>query len=575
MSFGGHGFFDLLGLDMETAEPCFDIPARLASLSSVGVLGGRTVLEESTGLTRFFPTQVHADFDATTRALRATAIFRLPRPTSGSLAVSQPFQECRGGPHTINNNVLVQLHHNSVTSHANSGLEMRPFLLFVCHPLTGHFTPVVKIASGLRERAWEVGFLGSDFFRSRIEAAGHEFFGLENEANIGDDDLFDRGPILRSGVSHPVPSITDSRHQTLYAIPAQWESLKGALLALTTRNAARQIIVVSEAFFYGFLPMKLGAPLPVGVTAPRSVCLSITAPAIRSIDLPPFGFASPFDQSEGGRKKNLQIWKDWEERAAPVTDILDRKLIESGATTPLKQPFMSGANYTCHDAILQTGLPDFEYPRSDFPSTFRIVGIIPPGKPTPRDDLAWWHELTSNSSLEPTDSRRKRVVVVAQGTVETEPTELIIPTLELLAGRSDVLSVAILGSRGARLSPGVLIPANARVVDYLNYDAVLPHADLWVHNGGYGATMHGISHGVPMVIAGEGQDKPENGRRVAWSGLGIDLESARPGRENLALAIDEVLANSRYREVAERMKRTSELMDCFGNIEQEILKLVE
>ena len=49
-------------------------------------------------------------------------------------------------------------------------------------------------------------------------------------------------------------------------------------------------------------------------------------------------------------------------------------------------------------------------------------------------------------------------------------------------------------------------------------DAALAHADAWVHNGGFGAVCHGLAHGVPQVVAGEGMDKGENAARVARSG---------------------------------------------------------
>ncbi|KAL4870860.1 hypothetical protein BDV12DRAFT_165387 [Aspergillus spectabilis] len=36
----------------------------------------------------------------------------------------------------------------------------------------------------------------------------------------------------------------------------------------------------------------------------------------------------------------------------------------------------------------------------------------------------------------------------------------------------------------AWLLEGIELPANAKVVDYLAYDAILPHADAFITNGG-------------------------------------------------------------------------------------------
>ncbi|KAK3376540.1 hypothetical protein B0T24DRAFT_718873 [Lasiosphaeria ovina] len=480
---------------------------------------------------------------------------------------------------------------------AQSKQKGKPFLLFACHPLTGHFTPVCRIAAGLRERGWaDISFLGSTSYRARIEGAGLEFMPVESEADHDDTTLFPKqlpglattapgtnNSSTANGNTLP-PSIIDSNHQTLDAIPAQWSSVKTALATLHARDPRREIIILCEAFFYGMVPLRLGAALPAGVPRPRSICISITPPAIRSADLPPFASAerAGFDPSPAGHARNAALWEQWTQRHAPeLTERLADALRRAGASRPLAPPhdvFMSGGNYVVHDAVLQVGLPAFEYPRADFPAGFRIVGVLPPvAQAAKRLPWVWWDEDVVAAKK---DGRMRKIVVVAQGTVETEPTELIIPTLQILAGRGvrddgdgdDILTIAILGSRGARLAPEH-VPANARVVDYLAYDAVLPYADVWVHNGGYGATMHGIAHGVPMVIAGEGQDKLENGRRVAWSGLGVDLACARPPRDALAGAIDEVLRNPTYKEVARRMQETARSMDCFKEVEDEILKL--
>ena len=80
-------------------------------------------------------------------------------------------------------------------------------------------------------------------------------------------------------------------------------------------------------------------------------------------------------------------------------------------------------------------------------------------------------------------------------------------------------------------------PVNVRVADYLTYDAALSHADAWVHNGGFGAVCHGLAHGVPQVVAGEGMDKGENAAHVARSGCGVDLRTGRPGPDAVARAV--------------------------------------
>jgi len=55
-----------------------------------------------------------------------------------------------------------------------------------------------------------------------------------------------------------------------------------------------------------------------------------------------------------------------------------------------------------------------------------------------------------------------------------------------------------------------------------------------------------LSTGVPLVVAGDTEDKPEVAARVAWSGAGIDLRTGAPTVKAIRHAVREVLGNGRY-----------------------------
>lgn len=455
------------------------------------------------------------------------------------------------------------------TSRDQQDVERPAQLLFVCHPLTGHMTPALRVASELHRRGWPVAFLGPTTHRQRIAGSGVEFMPLQDEADI--DDLLYYSP---ENPHPPVPgyhsllwyerALVDVEKHCLEPIPAQWRCVKEALASLQGRSPDLPVVVISEAFFHGILPLFLGAHLPNGVKKPRTLCLSVTPPAIRSVDLPPFGYPLPFSQSAEGRARNADIWDIFEDETLHLRKLFHAKLAEAGVARLPPGPVLQGLNYTNHDAILQIGVPSFEYPRSDWPKHFHFLGFLPLAAPPPSgypNLPGWWDELTGTT---------KKVVVVAQGTVETDPNDLIIPTIEALRQRDDVLVVAIMGRKGAALPPGFDLPHHALVTDYLHYDAVLPHASVWVHNGGYGAITHGIAHGVPMVVAGEGQDKPENVRRVRYSGIGVGLGTPRPGVKNLKASLDAVLGDARFKTRVEVLRQETEDLDCFGRVEDAI-----
>lgn len=451
-------------------------------------------------------------------------------------------------------------------------------ILFTCHPLTGHLTPALRIAAALRQRGWPVTFLGPTAHAARIAASGAHFLPLRGGDNVDLDDLRYYDPASPDPPCpgyHALPwhrrALVDLDKNMVTPIPAQWACVKDALVHL--KNSQQQpVVIINEAGFLGTMPLYYGAPLPAGVPRPRTLCLSVTPPAIRSVDLPPFGHPLTFDATPAGRARNAACWARFAAATAPLAHKLGARLAAAGATSPWSplEPVLAGANYTVHEAILQVGVPGFEYPRGDWPPHFRFLGFLPEADPPPGgypNIPPWWDDVVAAAGKKTT---AKHVVVVAQGTVETDPSDLILPTIEAMRGRDDVLVVAILGRKGATLPASFPLPANARVTDYLHYDAVLPHAGVWVHNGGYGAVTHGVAHGVPMVVAGEGQDKPENIRRVNYSGIGVGLATPKPGADEVRKGLEDVLGNDKYRTKVLHLKKETEELDCFGSVERAI-----
>jgi UDP:flavonoid glycosyltransferase YjiC (YdhE family) len=188
------------------------------------------------------------------------------------------------------------------------------------------------------------------------------------------------------------------------------------------------------------------------------------------------------------------------------------------------------------DRLLVLTVPSFEYPRADLPDKVSFVG---PMLPSPSEDYGspgWWSDLDAGMP----------VVLVTQGTIDTSDLgRLISPTLAGLA-EEDVLVVATTGGRPPSAVPGPL-PGNARVEPFIPYDRLLPKADVMVTTGGYGGVQYALSHGVPLVVAGEGEDKPDIAARVAWSGAGINLKTGRPSPAKVRGAVRRALNEPSFR----------------------------
>ena len=138
----------------------------------------------------------------------------------------------------------------------------------------------------------------------------------------------------------------------------------------------------------------------------------------------------------------------------------------------------------------------------------------------------------------------------------------------------DAVIVAVTGRAGtdahADLGP---MPANAYVADFIPFDQLLPHVDVLVTNGGYGGIQQALSHGVPLVLAGETEDKIEVNARVAHSGAAINLRTGRPDSAALRSAVHAALFEPQYGLSARRLQADYARHDAFAAVDSSIHEL--
>jgi UDP:flavonoid glycosyltransferase YjiC (YdhE family) len=210
---------------------------------------------------------------------------------------------------------------------------------------------------------------------------------------------------------------------------------------------------------------------------------------------------------------------------------------------------------TVVDAFFQACVEGFEYPRSDLAASVRFVGPILAPPSTAFDPPPWWGEL----------GQGRPVVHVTQGTLDNADLgRLLRPAMAALAG-DDVLVVATTGGP----DPGPMragLPANVRLERFIPHDRLLPHVDVMITNGGYGGVQQALANGVPLVVAGNSEDKPEVAARVRWSGAGIDLRTGKPSPARIAQAVRRVLAVPSYRERARALHADIAASDPLGTI---------
>jgi UDP:flavonoid glycosyltransferase YjiC (YdhE family) len=232
----------------------------------------------------------------------------------------------------------------------------------------------------------------------------------------------------------------------------------------------------------------------------------------------------------------------------PIRACADAVLARLGAS-PLPMPYFD-ALVALHDIFLQPCVPDFEYPRRDLPESVHFIGALPP---VPAQ--------ASTPDIAADLQTDKRVVLVTQGTIANfDLGQLIAPTLTALADRDDVMVLATTGGRPIGDVP-VIAPDNAVVREFLPFDRIMANVDVLVTNGGYGTVTHALSLGIPIVVAGLTEDKPEVSARVAWSGTGIDLRTDTATPQQIRSAVDRLLSDPAYK------RRAVEIAGQFAQID--------
>ncbi|MCA1681230.1 MAG: glycosyltransferase, partial [Actinobacteria bacterium] len=169
--------------------------------------------------------------------------------------------------------------------------------------------------------------------------------------------------------------------------------------------------------------------------------------------------------------------------------------------------------------FFQTGVAGMDFPRSDWPANHRFVGpLLPPRTAAGTQELPFADKLAQYGS----------VVVVSQGTVDNrDPDKLLIPALTALAN-TDHLVVACTGRRNTDALRARFAHDNILVEDWVDFDILLPRADLLICNGGYGSIMHALMNEVPILSAGKLEAKNDINARLAYRGFGLDLKTERP-----------------------------------------------
>lgn len=421
-------------------------------------------------------------------------------------------------------------------------------ILICCTPAHGHVYPLLTVARHLVAEGHDVRMLTGTRYRDSVTAAGVEFIPMPPGADIDLDHTNDLFP--ERAAMKPIPQLRFSVIEC-FIKPGRFH-----VQAVEDAIAARPVdVILSEMMFVG---SALLVRRPLG-QRPPILMLGIFPLAAKDPDVAPYGLGITPLPGPVGRLRNRILEAFAARMFAPVFDAANEIFKDvNGVETDRFAAMDMVAN---SDMLLQFTVPEFEYPRSTLPDTVRFVGPMTRTAPTTTPMPDWWGDLDGRT-----------VVHVSQGTIaNSDPTELIIPTMQALA-QEDVLVVVSTGGRPVE-TLGIL-PANARAAEYLPYDKLFPRLSVFVTNGGYGGLHFALQHGVPIVASGTSEDKTETNARVRWSGTGVSLRTQRPSAARIRAAVRKVLDDPGYRARSEHFSAAIDASPGLTAIDQAIEDLV-
>ena len=417
--------------------------------------------------------------------------------------------------------------------------------LLCASPIQGHVAPLLAIARDLVSRGHDVTMLTGSRFHDAVTATGAAHRALGGIADFDDRRMPEHLPDRdrHRGIGRLQYDV-----QTIFVrtVPDQFRAVEAAMAEV------RPDAILVDAAFAGILPLLLDDP----ATRPPVLAVGVVPLSQSSPDVAPYGLGLAPMRGAVGRLRNRVLNVLVQRVLFRATQRLANETMRSLGRPDLDAFVLDLSRR--FDRFLQLSPAEFEYPRSDLSPNLRFVGTVLPPAPVAGELPAWWGELDGD----------RRVVHVTQGTIDNADFgRLVRPTLDALAG-GDVLVVVATGGRPVEeLGP---LPANARAAEFLPYDLLMPKVDVFVTNAGFGGTQYALSHGVPIVAAGDTEDKPEVSTRVEWTGVGVNLKTGMPSATDVRAGVERVLGDAGYRERAGALAARIRAMDTFGMIAAEL-----
>jgi len=397
-------------------------------------------------------------------------------------------------------------------------------IIILIEPVDGHFNPFVPIIKKLIAREHEIICITGQNFKQRVEKLGAFFHPLPSKWDPKDAEVYDFFPELKNkkGLSQikfylkhimfdQVPDVLALLQQQLKQFPAD--------------------VIVSDTFMVaGNWITELGGP--------PSVRLSILPLSLPGKNIAPFGLGLlpgntvllKFRNSLLKKLFEKLLFKDVQKHVNQIRQILGLTIFE--------QSFFS-KGFEIPNLVLHTSTASFEYAREQMPDNLKFIGPVLIDPVTDFKEPNWWLDINDDVP----------VILLNQGTVSKNLDDLINPVIDAL--KDEKVKLVIVPVESGELNN---LPENMYAEKFIPFGNLLPHIDIMISNGGFGAVQNALAHGVPLIIAGATEEKMEVAARVENAGAGINLKTQNPSVSDIKMAVHNLLHNPSFKQKAKLLQ---------------------
>lgn len=404
-------------------------------------------------------------------------------------------------------------------------------ILFATMPMDGHFCPLTGLAVHLSQSGHDVRWYVGGHYGEKVTRLGLYHYPFVKARTVNQenmDSLFPERASLKGGIAR---LRFDINQVFLLRTPEFVEDLKAIYQDWPFDLVIHDVMFMGGSFIKELLPVKT---VSVGVV-----------PLVESDELlPPPGLGKqPSNTLVGRWMQHITRFLVQKVLFKPCDDLFNQLRQQHGlAASP---DFLFDAAVRSADLYLQSGVPGFEYPRKRISRNVRFVG---PLLPYSRSKKQLFEQAAKALQY-------KRVVLVTQGTVERDVQKIIVPTLEAFKNDPTTLVIATTGGSHTDELRDRYPQENVIIEDFIDFNAVMPYANVYVTNGGYGGVMLSLQHNLPIVGAGIHEGKCEINARIDYCTVGIDLRTETPKPAQIRRAVEQVLTDSTYRQHVRKLGR--------------------